>query len=84
MKLATKIGKDGNQIAFAIMLTPKDKENIASMAEDATIYCTFYDDQDPAEIAEIEDWMESLKQQEHDAAARVFALLLGVNRKKRG
>lgn len=49
---------DGDDKPVAVVLTEKDRENIANMAPGATVYCVFPDD---ASVPLIQAWLESLK-----------------------
>lgn len=52
---------DGQRWPVAVILTDKDKQNIASMAPGATVYASFPDDWHPNTIAE---WLDLLKRSE--------------------
>lgn len=53
-----QLSADGNDVPVAVILTPKDKENIASMHPDATIYCVYPDSIPPDRI---QVWLDDLK-----------------------
>jgi hypothetical protein len=45
---------DGQEAPVMVVLTPKDKENIANMAPEATAYCCYPDGMDDGEVLQ---WM---------------------------
>lgn len=49
---------DGEQVPVAVILTDKDRENIANMAPGATIYCVF---PDSIAVPVIQQWLDKLK-----------------------
>lgn len=52
---------DGEDVPVAVILTDKDRENIANMAPGATIYCVFPDD---VPVPVIQQWLDVLKARE--------------------
>jgi hypothetical protein len=64
MKIAVKSDHGtvlyGPESVIAVVLTRKDRENIANMLPEATVYCTFPDDPAPDREA-ISDWLQTLK-----------------------
>jgi hypothetical protein len=63
--MKVKVGdrlEDGKYLPIAVVLTQQDKENIANMAPDDTIYAQY-----PSELllseAQMREWIETLKRQ---------------------
>ncbi len=54
---------DPEQEPIAIILSDKDKQNIANMAEDANIYCVYSDTTLPKEIKE---WLAVVRNLEEE------------------
>ena len=49
---------DGKEEIIMVILTPKDKENIANMHPEATRYCEYPEDKIPRK--EVGKWMDEL------------------------
>jgi hypothetical protein len=61
--LSNRVRFDAETHSIAVVLTPKDKENIANMHPDATIYCCFPDSHPVGYVALIQRWLEQLKKE---------------------
>ena len=70
MKIAVKgIGEwHPAQYCIAVVLTEQDKQNIANMHPDATIYCEFErdggDHASAEQVSEINAWLDALKREQ--------------------
>lgn len=61
MKIATMGGAlyDANVVPVAVILTQTDRENIARMPAEATIYCGF---PNGIEVGQVNRWLDTLKE----------------------